>query len=263
MSLEINLKGKVAIITGMSRGIGLGIAHMMLEAGCIISGCDLEEGSNPYYNKLIEKGTVLDRPIFFNTTDVTKPEELQLLVDRTIKKFGIIDVLISNAGTNYFEGLENCSRERWQKNLDLNLNSHWYLSKFCKPYLEKSDVGSIVVIASNHAFSTIPGASPYNIAKTALKGLVQSIAIEWGPSIRANAIAPGYIETHLTEKWLASFSNPKAEETRTKNLHPVKRLGTPQEVGAFCAFLCSEYAGFMTGATYLMDGGRSALMQDH
>ena len=118
------------------------------------------------------------------------------------------------------------------------------------------------MISSNHAYSTLPGCFPYNITKTALTGLVRSLAIEWGPKIRTVGIAPGFIDTPGNQLWFDSFLDPVMEKQRTIELHPVKNLGTPDEIGGWCAFLASEYAAFASGTTYLVDGGRNALMQD-
>lgn len=262
MALEINLEGKVALITGMSKGIGAGIASVLLDAGCHISGCARKEGDSPELLELRKKAESLNRSLCFNTADVSKPKDLELLVRRTIDHYGKIDILISNAGAGIFEGLECCSEEQWQYNLDLNLGSHWRLAKLCKPYLEKSNIANIIIIGSNHGFSTIPGCSPYSVTKTALRGLTQSLAIEWGPSIRTNCIAPGFIDTEQNRKWFGSFPDPKAERQKTEDIHAVRKLGTSVEIGGFCAFLCSRFAGFITGVTYLVDGGRSAIMQD-
>jgi NAD(P)-dependent dehydrogenase (short-subunit alcohol dehydrogenase family) len=92
--------------------------------------------------------------------------------------------------------------------------------------------------------------------------LVRALSIEWGPSIRTVGIAPGFIDTPGNQKWFDSFEDAQDERQRTIDLHPVKRIGTPEEVGAWCAFLASDYAAFATGATYLLHGGRSALTQD-
>ncbi len=262
MALEINLKGKVALVTGISKGIGAGVASVLLEAGCQVSGCARQDTISPELSELYEKAERLGRPIHFVAADVTSYKDLELVVHSTIDRFKKIDILVSNAGVGIFEGLEGCSEDQWSHNLDLNLNSHWRLAKLCKPYLEKSDVANIIIMGSNHGFSTIPGCSPYNVTKTALRGLTQSIAIEWGPSIRCNCIAPGFIDTEQNRKWFQSFPDPDAEKKSTESKHPVKRLGTPEEIGGFCAFLSSPYARFITGTTYLVDGGRSALMQD-
>ena len=98
-----------------------------------------------------------------------------------------------------------CTEERWQYNLDLNLASHWRLSKLCKPYLEQSGEGVILLMTSNHAFGTIPGCFPYSVTKTAITGLVRNLAIEWGPAIRTVGVAPGFIDTAGNDTWFDSF----------------------------------------------------------
>jgi NAD(P)-dependent dehydrogenase (short-subunit alcohol dehydrogenase family) len=117
-------------------------------------------------------------------------------------------------------------------------------------------------MTSNHAFRTIPGCFPYNVTKTAITGLVRSMAIEWGPKIRTVGVAPGFIDTPGNDTWFESFPDAGEERRRTVDMHPVKRIGTTEEVGNLCVFLASPMARFVSGTTVLMDGGRSALMQD-
>jgi NAD(P)-dependent dehydrogenase (short-subunit alcohol dehydrogenase family) len=260
--LNIDLKNKVAIITGTTSGVGAGIAAMFLKAGCHVSGCGRKEETHAGVKEFLNNAKAEGIAAIYTKTDVTKDEELEQLVDNTINHFGRIDFLISNAGVNVFEGVLDCSNADFESNMNLNLRSHWKISQLCKPYLEKSDNGTILIMTSNHAYYSIPGCFPYNVTKTAIKGLVQSIAIEWGPKIRAVGIAPGFIQTAGNDTWLESFPDPEAERNRTNMLHPVERIGTPEEVGALCAFLCTQYARFINGTTYLMDGGRSAIMQD-
>jgi NAD(P)-dependent dehydrogenase (short-subunit alcohol dehydrogenase family) len=255
---QIDLSGKTILITGVASGIGAGIAKMLAKAGANISGCDLVEKDSVFIQEAKQNGV----KALYTTCDVTKPEDLKRFIQSTIKAFGQIDVVISNAGQNYFEGAEKCDDEHWQQNIELNVTSHWQLTKLCKPYLEINN-GVIIIMTSNHAYSSIPGCFPYNVAKTALTGLVRSLAIEWGPAIRTVGLAPGFIETPGNQRWFNSFSDPVRERNRTIDLHPVKRLGTPEEIGAWCVFLASEYAAFASGTTYLIDGGRSALIQDN
>lgn len=260
--LEINLRDKVAIVTGVSSGIGKGVAKMLAKAGCIVSGCGRTNENDiavqAFFNSAKEAGV----EAYYTQVDVTKKTDLEKLVKNTIEKFGKIDILISNAGVNVFRGAEKCTEVDWMYNHQLNLSSHWLISQLCKPHLEKSTNGVIVIMTSNHAFSSIPGCFPYNVTKTALTGLVRSLAMEWGPKIRTVGMAPGFIETPGNDKWFESFPDAEAERQRTIKLHSAGKLGSVEEVGAFCAYLASEYAGFITGTTYLMDGGRSALMQD-
>lgn len=255
MSLEIDLNNKVILITGVTSGIGAGIASMFAKAGANVSGCATSADGSEFIKATQENAV----KALYTQCDVTKEEDLQKLVQHTIETFGRIDILVSNAGRNVFEGAANCDEEHWQQNIDLNLASHWKLSKLCKPYLEKHN-GVIIIITSNHAYSTIPGCFPYNVTKTALTGLVRSLAIEWGPAIRTVGLAPGFIDTAGNQKWFDSFPDAEKERQRTIDMHPVKKIGTPDEVGAWCVFLASEYAAFASGTTYLLDGGRSALL---
>lgn len=261
MALEINLKNKVVLITGVTSGIGAKIAMVFAKAGGNVVGCGTDESESEEVMHFIDSVQNFGQEAFYVQADVTVNEDLENLVQQTVDKFGQIDILVSNAGANVFEGAENCSEELWIKNHELNLASHWRLAKLAKPYLEKKN-GVIIIMTSNHAYSTIPGCFPYNVTKTALKGLVKSLAIEWGPKIRTVGVAPGFIDTPGNQKWFDSFSDPQKERQRTIDLHPVKKIGTSEEIGAWCVFLASEYASFASGVTYLLDGGRSALMQD-
>lgn len=260
--LNINLKGQVAIVTGVSSGIGQGVAKMLARAGCLISGCGTSPASSSGAQKFMELVNEEGSQALYSSVDVTSTDDLERLVQETVKRFGGVDILVSNAGVNVFEGASGCDSSRWDFNMELNLKSHWMISKLCKPWLEKSDNGVIVIMTSNHSDNTIPGCFPYNVSKTAIKGLVQSLAIEWGPQVRTVGVAPGFIDTPGNEKWFQSFPDAGAERERTENMHPVKKIGTVEEVGGLCAFLASDMAAFMSGVTYLMDGGRSALMQD-
>jgi len=254
---QIDLTGKIALITGVSSGIGAGIATMFAKAGANVSGCDLSSEGNNFVHELKKKGA----EALYTPCDVTQANDLNHFINNTIERFGGIDILVSNAGQNFFQGAENCDEEHWYQNIDLNLTSHWLLAKLCKPYLELNR-GVIIIMTSNHAYQTIPGCFPYNVTKTALTGLVRSLTIEWGPAIRTIGLAPGFIDTPGNQQWFNSFPDPESERERTINLHPVKRIGTTEEIGAWCVFMASNYAAFASGTTYIIDGGRSALMRD-
>lgn len=253
----IDLSGKTVLITGCNSGIGLGIAYQMAKAGANISGCAATANDNDF----IEAIKQYNVEVAYSACDVTNDNDLKAFVEATIHKFGRIDVLVSNAGKNMFYGAADTTAGEWNKNIELNLASHWKLAQLCKPHLEKNK-GVIIIITSNHAFNTIPGCFPYNVTKTALTGLIRSLAIEWAPAVRTVGIAPGFIDTPGNQQWFNSFADAGAERQRTVNLHPVKKLGTVEEIGGWCVFLASEYAAFASGTTYLIDGGRSALMQD-
>lgn len=262
MALQIDLKGKVALITGVGSGIGQGIAKVLAQAGCEIIGCDLlkpgDDGVLMFLQFVSEAGS----RAHYIPADVSKEADIASLIKAIGERFFKIDILVSNAGKNIFEGAAYCDEEHWDENINLNLAAHWRICKLARPYLEKAENAIILIMTSNHAYSTIPGCFPYNVAKTALTGLVRSLAIEWGPKIRVVGLAPGFIQTPGNDKWFHSFEDPAAEQQRTIDLHPVKRLGTVEEIGAFCAFLSSDWVRFSSGCTYLIDGGRSAILQD-
>lgn len=259
--LSIDLKGKVAIVTGASQGIGFGVAEIMAKAGCHIAGCGMSDEDSPKVETF--KGTILKtgQKVFYKSLDIKSESKITSFVDEVMTEFGRIDILISNAGKNMFTSPEKCDVDFWDENADLNLKSHWLISKACQPELQKNR-GTIIIMSSNHAYASLPDCFPYNVTKAGLKGLVKSLALQWGPKIRVIGLAPGFIETKGGEMWFESFSDPKAKKEEIRDIHPLKRFGSVNEIGAFCAFLCSDYAAFITGTTYLIDGGRSAVMQD-
>ena len=262
MGFEIDLSNKIVLVTGVSSGIGQGAAREFARAGAKLVGCSRSNEDSDSIKLFKNLAHEFKTEVLYVQTDVTKKNELKLLVESTIAHFGALDIVLSSAGANVFEGAENCDEEAWQHNLDLNLASHWRLAQYCKPHLDKSSDGVLLLMTSNHAFSSIPGCFPYNVTKTAITGLVRSLAIEWGPKIRTVGIAPGFIDTAGNDTWFNSFTDSQAERQRTIELHPVKQIGTVKEVGALCVYLASPFAKFICGTTILMDGGRSALMQD-
>lgn len=249
---------RVAIVTGVSQGIGLAIAKTFLANGDTVVGCAYPSLENAPHARQLQAN--YPQHFFYDSVDVTQTAAIRNFVANTELRFGGIDVVISNAGQNVFKGID-CTEEEWTHNFDLNLRSHWYLAKCARAALTKSH-GVILVITSNHAFSTLPGCAPYNISKRALLSLVQSLTIEWGPAIRTLGIAPGFIDTEGNQTWFDSHPDAKLVREKTVKKHPVGRLGTPEEVGDLCLFLASDRAGFIAGTTIVMDGGRSAIMQD-
>lgn len=262
MSLPIDLSGKRALVTGASDGIGFGVAGVLARAGCAIVGTGSVAPDHPRAQAFLKHVDACGGTAGYLCGDLRDPAVPARLVDDAVAALGGLDIVISNAGKNAFHGAANATEDDWENCLNLNLASHWRIARAARPHLAASDSGVLLLMGSNHAFSTIPGCFPYNVAKSGMVGLVQALAIEWGPAVRVVGLAPGFIETAGNQAWFDSFPDPAAERARTVAMHPAGRLGTPEEVGAFCAFLTSPFAGFITGNTLLMDGGRSALMQD-
>lgn len=262
MALSIDLKGKTVLVTGGISGIGLGTSILFAQAGARVIVCAEQPADGvqvQYYRQQMKVYT--DDAIYYQV-DLTKAMEIQLFADELVQSYGKLDVVVSNAGMNVFDTVENCDQEKWDLNQHLNLESHWQVGKKMKPLLDQADQGVFIIMTSNHAYSSMKGCFPYNVAKAGLLAMVKAMAIEWAPHIRTLGIAPGFIDTPGNQKWFDSFDDADKARASTVALHPVKRLGTPEEIGAWCVFLASDYAAFANGTTYLIDGGRSALMQD-
>ncbi len=246
---------KTALITGTSQGIGATLALRYLSSGYNVVGCGRINEND------IISATLQQYPCYsYFPCDLTKLPDIDSLIDHTINCFGQIDVVVSNAGKNVFKGT-NCSLEDWNFNFDLNLRSHWWLAKSCYQYL-KEQKGVFLVMTSNHGFYSLPQCAPYSISKRALMGLVQSMTLDWGRDFRTVGIAPGYIETQGGKDWFDSHDNPDTIREKINNIHPVGHMGTCDDVADLCLFLSSPQARFIAGTTIVIDGGRSAVMQD-
>ena len=264
MTLVIDLACKKALITGVTSGIGAGIAAKLAEAGSEVAGCGRRSVHDQGAQAFLDAVQARNVHAHYFSQDVAEAEGPRRVVESAVEAMGGLDIIISNAGRNVFRGVQECTQDDWNECMRLDLASHWRLAQAAREHLQgdASQPGVIVVITSNHAWNTLPGCFPYNVAKAGLVALVQSIAIDWGPGIRAVGIAPGFVDTEGGETWFNSFPDPFAERSRTNALHPVGRIGTVDEIGNLCAFLSSDLCGFISGTTLLVDGGRSAIMQD-
>jgi NAD(P)-dependent dehydrogenase (short-subunit alcohol dehydrogenase family) len=262
MSISIDLSKKRAIVTGVSSGIGAGIAEKLAQAGCDIAGCALDPADSEGAKRFVTAAEGYGRRAFYQSVDVAEAKFAREFVDWAAAKLGGLDIVVSNAGRNVFKGVEKTTEEDWEANIQLNLAAHWRVVQAAKSYLDIAEQPIIIIISSNHAYRTLRNSFPYNIAKAGLVSLVQSLAIEWGPHIRTMGIAPGFIDTPLANTWFNNFRDPTSKRAEVASIHPVGRLGTPADIGALCAFVASPLAGFVSGTTLLIDGGRSAMMQD-
>jgi NAD(P)-dependent dehydrogenase (short-subunit alcohol dehydrogenase family) len=262
MSINIDLSNYRALVTGVSSGIGAGIAEALAKAGCDIAGCGLESIDSEGAKRFISTVESFGRRAYYQSVDLTDGASTRAFVEWAADQLGGLDIAVSNAGRNFHIGASQLSESDWQANIDLNLAAHWRVAQSAKPYLDQAPAPVVIIMGSNHAFYTMPNCFPYNVAKAGLVAMVQSLAIEWGPHVRTVGIAPGFIDTPMNIEWFGHFPDPVAKRAQVIGLHPVGRLGTSEEVGAFCAFLCSPLAGYISGTTILIDGGRSAVMQD-
>jgi len=246
------LRGKVAIITGARRGMGKSHALKLAKAGAkiVVSDISLEECQKVV--KEIEKGGGKALAV---KCDVTKREQVDEMVKKTIKKFGRIDILVNNAGICQFKPFLELTDEDWDKTLDITLKGYFLCAQAAAKEMAKQKSGVIVNIASiamGQVGVGFPNLTHYSASKGGIVGMTEALAVELAPyNIRVNAVAPGVIETPMVDPLK---SDPKTMEATLARI-PLHRMGRTEEVSNLVLFLASDTSSYMTGSTVVIDGG--------
>ncbi len=249
-----DLDGKIALVTGSTRGIGKSIAEELGRAGAKVSLSSRKaEACEQARAELAGKGLeVIAQPC-----NVSRKEELQALVDATRAKWGAIDIVVSNAASNpYYGPLTGISDEAFDKIVTTNVKSVLWLAAMTLEAMAQRGGGSFIVVGSIGGIlaSTVIGA--YGVSKAADHHLVRNLAAEWGPkNVRVNAIAPGLVKTEFAR---ALWEDEKRAAERIEAT-PLRRLGEPRDIGGIAVFLASDAAGFITGQCIVADGGVTIL----
>jgi len=241
--------GKVAIVTGAASGIGRSCAQLYARDGARVSVTDVDEKGGQETVELIQAA---GGEAIFIKTDVSKPNECQEMVKRTLDAYDRLDFACNNAGISGEQNMTaDYSIEGWQKVININLNSVFYCMKYEIPEILKTG-GSIVNMTSILGRVGIAGSGAYAAAKHGVIGLTESAAIEYSAQgIRINSIGPGFISTPM----LGGIDEDPETLDQLVALHPIGRLGKPEEVAEMVVWLSSERASFVTGAYYPVDGG--------
>ena len=259
------LAGKVAVVTGSTSGIGLGIARAFAEAGAnvVINGL-AEQREIDFVCQELDGICPVSR-IFYNGANLMKPEEATVLVEESIAEFGGIDVLVNNAGIQHVSPIETFPPEKYEAIIALNLSAAWYTSRAAFGQMKQAGFGRIINVASAHGLVASPFKSAYVAAKHGIAGLTKTVALEVATSgITVNCISPGYVWTPLVEKQIPDTMRTRGltrEQVMNDVLlaaQPTKRFVTPEQVAALALFLCRDEAASITGANLSMDGGWTA-----
>lgn len=249
---EKKLKGRVAVITGASQGLGKSIAMSLAAAGARIALVSRSPKALQQVEKEI-KSAGGEAGVF--QTDVSKEDQVRRLERDVIETFGKVHILINNAGINLRKHLVDFTLEEWRSVQDTNLTSVFLMCRSFLPYMKKNNYGRVINMASIMSWVSLPGRSAYSASKAALLGLTRALALELAPDgITVNCITPG---PFVTEMNAPTLQNEDLNKKFLSNI-PLGRWGRAEEIGPLALYLCSEDAGFITGTDIVIDGGWTA-----
>lgn len=251
--MNVRLDGRVALVTGAGEGLGRGCALALAEAGAEVVVNDLNAESGQATAAEIRRRGGRS---FFVQADVARQDEVEAMLTALAGRYQALHLLVNNAGFNLFKGIEETTLEEWNAIFSVDAAGVYLVTRAMLPLLKAAGGASIVNIASVHAQMTIANITAYAAAKGAVVAMGRSLAQELGPfGIRVNTISPGFMDTPLLARWLASEPDPAATLARVNGYHPLGRIGKPEDIGHLVTFLASDFAGFITGANIVVDGG--------
>ena len=249
----LNLKGKVAVVTGASSGLGIVFAEALAEMGANVEVAARRIEKLTEVANRLRSLSVKSRPF---QCDVSKQEDVQALVDDVVKNFGRLDIIVNNAGVAALSPATDISVEEWNKVVSVNLTGVFLCARTAAKQMIRQGGGNVVNIASIYeAVGDVFPASPYYATKGAVINLTRDLAVEWAPyKIRVNAIAPGFFPSEMTE---AIFQEPGYLEYIRKQT-PLGRPGNPDDLKGAVVYLSSPASDYVTGQTIFVDGGWTA-----
>jgi 3-hydroxybutyrate dehydrogenase len=255
------LKGKTAIVTGSTSGIGLGIARALGGAGThlMLNGFGEAAQIEALRAGLAKEFGV---KVAYNGADMSKPDQIHAMVKAAVEELGSVDILVNNAGIQHTAPVESFPHDRWDAVIAINLSSAFHATQAALPGMKARNWGRIVNIASTHGLIASVEKSAYVAAKHGVLGLTKTVALEMAKTgITCNAICPGWVLTPLVQKQIDARAEregiavDQAKRDLLAEKQPSGEFATPEQIGALCVFLCSEAAAQIRGAAMPVDGG--------
>lgn len=252
--MDEGLRGKVVLTTGATSGIGRATAIRFAAAGAHVAIVGRNLGALQELSEEMQEHAVETLPI---AADLTFEADVERVVNETAERFSRLDVLVNAAGIIITGSIENTTLEQWDTMMNINLRSVFQQMKLAVPLLEKTR-GNIVNVSSVTGLRSFPGVLAYCVSKAAVDQLTRCTALELAPKgIRVNAVNPGVVVTDIHRRGGMSEDNYAAFLEHSKTTHPLGRVGEANEIAELIVYLASERAGWITGATYSIDGGRA------
>ncbi|HZS91246.1 MAG TPA: SDR family NAD(P)-dependent oxidoreductase [Chloroflexota bacterium] len=241
------LNGKIALITGAGRGIGLAIARAFAQEGALLSLCGRDRST------IEREAASLEGQPLVMSCDVRDPEQVAALVAATVAQYERLDVLVANAGVGSVVPTEDMSLDEWRRVVDTNLTGAFLCAQAAGRVMLRQGSGCIILLASLTSTIGLPSRTAYGASKAGVLGLAHALAVEWGPrGVRVNALAPGFIRTDLQDDLVRRGVFPR---DRVVARTPLRRIGAVEDVAAAAVYMASDEASFMNGSTLTVDGG--------
>lgn len=241
----MEFKNRTAVITGGGKGIGAACARAFFDAGANVVVLD----------KDADISGVTDERWLVLQCDVADEEQVIEAAVKAFQRFNSVHYLVNNAGIQRYGTVVDTTVDEWDKVMNVNLKSYFLCAKHFIPHIQKSGSGVIINVASVQAFVSQKNVAAYTTAKTAILGLTRSIAVDFAPNIRCVAICPGTVDTPMLRKSFSLSPNPEEVLQECIDMHPIGRIGTPEDVAEVVKFMCDDKAGFITGQYIRVDGG--------
>jgi NAD(P)-dependent dehydrogenase (short-subunit alcohol dehydrogenase family) len=249
----MDFDGQVAVVTGGATGIGRATAGCLLRGGASVLIVDVKEVEG---NSAVEELGELAPRIAFFRADIASATQCILAVRDAVRRFGGVDVLVNNAGIQTFGGPVDTTEEVWDRTMNVNLKGHWLMSKAAIPEMLRRGRGAIVNVSSVQGLASQRNVVAYSTSKHAMVGLTRSMAVDLAPlGIRVNCVCPGSVDTPMIRGIISQDRNPEQLERTLNRMHPIGRMGKPEEIAEVIGFLASSRASFMTGSIVTADGG--------